>query len=140
MGQTAILYPLFVQIALTFALLFWMGGTRVRALRSGAVGLNDIALGEPAWPGRVAKIGNSFHSQFELPILFYVVIALALLTGQVNALLVGLAWAFVAARIVHAAIHTSTNEVPRRFTAFSTGALILLAMWLVFAFHTIART
>ena len=46
MSISAILAPLFVQVALTFVLLFWMGRSRVALLRSGEVKVRDIALGE----------------------------------------------------------------------------------------------
>ena len=47
-----ILLPVFVQVALTFALLFWMASARTRAVRRGETKIRDIALGQPAWPAR----------------------------------------------------------------------------------------
>ncbi len=79
MSIEAILMPMFAQVALTFVLLFWMGFLRHRALRSGAVKADQIALREPHWPLRVLQIGNAFHNQLELPVLFYVVTLLALI-------------------------------------------------------------
>ena len=32
----------------------------------------DVALGQLNWPPRVQQISNSYHSQFQLPVLFYV--------------------------------------------------------------------
>jgi hypothetical protein len=52
--------------------------------------------------------------------------------------LVILAWVFVAARIVHAAIHTGSNYVPRRFQAFVVSVLAMVAMWLLFALQVLA--
>jgi hypothetical protein len=44
-----------------------------------------------------------------------------------------MSWMFVVARLGHAAIHVTSNDVRRRFMAFLVGAIILLIMWIVFA-------
>ena len=65
--------------------------------------------------------------------LFYVLIALTLITGHASAVLVALSWLFVLSRIVHAAIHTTINNVPQRFAAYCVGLADLMLMWLLFA-------
>jgi hypothetical protein len=132
MSIQAVLLPLFVQVALTFAMLFWQGSARVRAIRRGEAKLKDTALREPNWPPAVQKLTNSYHSQLELPILFYLLTALALIVRKADIVFVVMAWLFVLSRLVHAAIHTTTNYVPRRFYAFLFGALVLLLMWIIF--------
>lgn len=129
----AILLPLFAQVALTFFLLIWMGDARVRALRAGRVRMRDIALREPAWPAEVQQISHAFHNQLELPLLFYVLTILALMTQKADLLFVVMAWLFVLSRFVQATIHVTSNRVSRRFYAFAAGALILLLMWIIFA-------
>jgi hypothetical protein len=52
----AALLPLFVEVALTFVLLFWMGGLNVAAVQSGAVRPQDVALREPNWPVRNRQV------------------------------------------------------------------------------------
>jgi len=133
MSRQTVLLPLFVQVALTFVLLFWQGSRRVRAIRRGEAKFKDTALREPNWPPAVLKLSNSYHSQLELPILFYALTALALIARKADLLFVVMAWLFVLSRLVHAAIHTTTNYVPRRFYAFLFGVLVLLAMWIIFA-------
>jgi len=133
MQATAILYPVLVQVALTFFLQLWMGRERVGALQRGEIRIPDIALGQPAWPGRATQIANAFHNQLELPILFYFLAAFALITSRVDAVLVALAWAFVGLRLWHAFIHTTHNNVHARFYIFLAGAVVLMAMWAYFA-------
>jgi hypothetical protein len=133
MSPAAILAPVFVQVLLTFVLLVWTGRARFAAARAGAVRLKDISLGERAWPGPVQQVSNAFANQFELPVLFYVLTGLALATRQADPLFVGLAWLFVLTRIVHAGIYATSNVVIRRFQAFLAGAMVLMAMWLIFA-------
>jgi len=128
-----ILAPLFVLVALTFVLLFWMGAVRYTAVRRGEARVGDIALGQLAWPPRVQQISNCYHNQFQLPVLFYVLTILALFLRKADLLFVLMAWIFVILRILHAAIHVTSNHVGRRFQAFAAGALVLLLMWLIFA-------
>ena len=133
MSVQSILAPLFVLVALTFALLFWMGGLRVGAVRRGEVRVKDIALGQSNWPPRVQQISNCFHNQLQLPMLFYLLTVLALFLKNADLLFVVMAWVFVVLRFVHAAIHVTSNHVGRRFQAFAAGAIVLLLMWVVFA-------
>ena len=133
----AILLPLFVQVGLTFVLLFWMGSARIGALRNREVALRDVALRQPAWPERPTQIANAYHNQRELPLLFYVLVILALFTRKTDFFFVALAWMFVTSRLVHAAIHVTSNDVRRRFYAFLVGAIILMAMWSWFALRVI---
>jgi hypothetical protein len=133
MTVSSLLLPVFVQVALTFALMFWMAGARRAAVLGRKVALKDIALREPNWPARVTQLANAYHNQLELPVLFYVLIALILITNTNSIVFVLLAWAFVAARLAHAYIHTGTNYVPSRFYAMAVSAMILAAMWVIFA-------
>jgi hypothetical protein len=133
MGAAAVLAPVFVHVALTLGLLFWMGKLRVEAARSGAVRLGDIALGQQNWPQQTTQVSNAYHNQLQLPVLFYLVSMLSLFTARASITLVVLAWLFVASRLLHALIHVTTNNVPRRFFLFLTGAVILTLMWIVYA-------
>ena len=65
----------------------------------------------------------------ELPVLFYVVCLLIFTTGQGAALQVGLAWAYVALRVVHSLIHLSYNHVYHRLAAFVVSNGVLAALW-----------
>jgi hypothetical protein len=128
-----VLAPLFVQVLLTFGLLLWMGGRRLAVVRASAVRRQDVSLGQKAWPERAQQVSNAFSNQFELPILFYVLVALALFTRKADLLFVVLSWVFVVTRIVHAGIYATVNDVPKRFGAFLAGALVLMLMWAIFA-------
>jgi hypothetical protein len=128
-----VLLPLFVEVGLTFFLLFWTGRARVAAVRSREVAIPDVALGQPAWPPRITLIANAYHNQLQLPVLFYVLVILALFTRKADLLFVVLAWMFVTTRLVHTAIHVTSNDMRTRFAAFAAGAVILLIMWIVFA-------
>ena len=128
-----VLLPVFVQVALTFALLFWMASVRTGSIRRGETKIRDIALGQSAWPDRPQQISNCYDSQFQVPLLFYVIVILAWITRQADLIFVVMAWLFVLSRLAHAYIHTTSNHVPTRFNAFAVGVLVLLVMWIIFA-------
>ena len=132
MSIQAVLLPLFVEVALTFVLLYWMAYVRTRAIRIGEIKAQNITLREPNWPPGITQVGNAYHNQLELPVLFYVLTILSLVTRHADLLFVVLAWIFVASRIVHAYIHVTDNNVNRRGPIFGLGALVLTIMWLVF--------
>ena len=137
MDILTILLPLFVQVGLTFFLLFWMGSVRVGVITRREVAMRDIALGQPGWPERPTQIANAYHNQFQLPLLFYVLVVLALFTRKSDTFFVVLAWMFVTSRLVHVGIHVTSNDVRRRFYAFLVGAIILLIMWIIFALRIV---
>lgn len=132
MSVAMILLPLFVQVALTFVLLFALGPVRFKAVREGQVGQEAVLDGN-AFPPRCRQFANAFSNQFELPILFYVLTALALFTRKADIVFVVLAWVFVATRIVHAFVHVTSNDIRLRFPAFLAGTIVLLIMWVLFA-------
>ena len=128
-----VLLPVFVQIGLTFFLLLWMAGARRNALVRGETKLRDIALRQPNWPERATQIANCFSNQFEIPVLFYVLIAIALPLRHADLVIVMLSWVFVVTRFVHAGVFVTSNDLNRRSLAWFAGVLVLFAMWLYFA-------
>lgn len=131
--QSPILYPLFALVALTFIVLFWMANLRLGAIRRGEVKARYFKLNVGEIPERPAQAANNFRNLFELPVLFYALVALLLITGKADAGQQALAWVFVASRYLHSFIHLSYNNVSHRFLAFLVGMLVLLAMWVKFA-------
>ncbi len=132
MSVQAVFLPLFVEVTLTFVLGVWMAVARVGAVRRGEVRIRDIALREPNWPVRPTQIGNAYHNQLELPVLFYVLTILAWILRHADLIFVVMAWIFVLARIAQAYIHVTSNRVPMRANFFFLGAVVLMLMWVIF--------
>jgi hypothetical protein len=122
----AVLLPVFILVGLTFALLLGTTTARIGGLKS-----RDIARGESNW--RTTALGDCFRDQFELPVLFYVLVALALPLRHADLVIVMLSWVFVVTRFAHAGIFITSNDVRNRSLAWYAGVLVLLAMWLYFA-------
>jgi hypothetical protein len=132
MSVQMILLPLFVEVILTFVLLFWMAPLRIGDMNSGAVQPDSVALREPNWPKRTTQVANAFANQFELPVLFYVLTILEYVTHLAGIVFVVLAWVFVIFRILHVYVHVTSNNVRVRGPLYGVGALALAIMWVIY--------
>jgi hypothetical protein len=130
-----ILLPLFVQVALTLALGVRLAILRGQDFKSGAVRAPNIALREPNWPPRTMQASYAFSNQFELPVLFYVLTILSIMTHLADLVFVVLAWVFVLSRIAQAYVHVTNNNIHLRGGFYGIGATVLLIMWVIFAFR-----
>ena len=127
-----VLLPLFVEVILTFALLFWLAPLRGRDFSSGVTRPENVALREPNWSQRSLQVGYSYANQFELPVLFYVLTILAWVTRHADLIFVVLAWIFVIFRYLQAYVHVTSNQVRLRGAFFGVSALVLAIMWLIY--------
>lgn len=133
MSVQMVLLPVFVLVGLTFFLLIWMGAARRGALVAGQTKIKDIVLGQQNWPTRTTQIANCFANQFEIPVLFYLLIAIALPLRHTDLVIVLLSWVFVVTRFVHAGVFVTSNDLNKRSLAWFAGVLVLFAMWVYFA-------
>jgi hypothetical protein len=133
MSVQTVLLPVFVLVGLAFFLLLWMATARTNALKARETSLKDIALRQPNWPEKATQIGNCFSNQFEIPVLFYILIALALPLHKADLFIVLMSWVFVVTRLIHAGIFVTSNDVRQRGLVWFAGVLVLLAMWIYFA-------
>ncbi|MEZ5850257.1 MAG: MAPEG family protein [Hyphomicrobiaceae bacterium] len=140
MSQTAIILPAAVQAVLTVLLLLALGPARSRSMRARGQTItdDDVRLGRNAWSDEATKLSNSYKSQFEVPVLFYAVVGLALVAQKADGAMLALAWGFAGSRIVHAAIHVGPNVVKWRAVVFVVGVAIVLAMWLLLAWRILS--
>ncbi len=138
MSVQAVLLPVLAQVALLYLLFARMALTRISTIKSGETKMKDVALGQNAWPTKVAQIGNSYSNNLELPLLFYALVPLAMLTKKDDLLFVVMSWLFVLSRYAHAWVHINSNHVPTRFNLFALGAVVLGLMWIIFAARILA--
>ena len=133
MTLQAILLPVFVEVFLTFGLLFWLGKLRADDLKSGAVQPSQHKFGENVGSDRTRQVHRCFQNQFETPILYYVVVILAIMAKKADIIFVVLEWLYVLLRLAHAWAHCGRNDLSIRSPLFAVGLLVLLVMWLLLA-------
>jgi hypothetical protein len=121
---------MFALVLLTFAVLVTLFRARVAAVRSGQLSLAYFRLyqGEDE-PESTKKPARHLANLFETPLLFYVAGLAAMITHTDTLPMRLLAWAYVAARFVHAVVHIRGNRLSKRMRAYFASLLILLAMW-----------
>jgi hypothetical protein len=78
--------------------------------------------------GREQWIADNYNHLMEQPTIFYAAALAAHAAGQGDAINVGLAWTYVAVRVVHTVIQTTTNVVMWRFYMFILSTLALAAL------------
>lgn len=139
MSQNLILIPVFLQVLLTFAIMFAMGAARRQSMSERRKALQEMSLAtDQDWTEDARKRANSYKNQFELPVLFYAVCAFALITRYVDPVMLVLASLFVLTRVAHAAVHIGSNVVIWRGSYFLAGFIVLAAMWLLLMWRVAA--
>lgn len=124
-GATHILYPMMALVALTFAVLLLIPYQRFKAGREGRV------TAEVILPNR------NLINLLEMPVLFYVACLTAYVTHAVSGTLVGLAWAYVALRLAHSAVHLTYNKGVHRLTIYAASNALLVVIWVRLFFSLI---
>lgn len=125
------------QVSLTLVVLYILGRRRLSLIAAKKINVADIATGEEAWPLAAKLAHNNFANQFQLPVLFYALVALVIASGLATPWMAALAALFVVSRILHTFIHITSNQVRRRFACYVVGMAILGLMWLGFAIQII---
>jgi hypothetical protein len=128
MENNYIFVPVIMQVTLTLWLYIYLAIAKSRALKLGEVNQDRRALHDDAWPDRVIQINNCIRNQFEVPVLFYVLIGIMWSIGGINIYVHIAAWVFVLSRIGHAFVHTGSNCVPIRRKLFMAGCFILIGI------------
>ena len=137
MENNAVFVPVILQVALTLWLYIYLAIAKSRAVKSGEVDEARRALHDDAWPDSVLQINNCIRNQFEIPVLFYVLVGTLWVAGGINVYILFAAWGFVISRIGHALVHTGSNYVPLRRKLFMAGCFILIGMTVFSAYKII---
>ena len=125
--------PALALVLWSLVMLIWMMALRLPALsklslsseqsRGGRGGdLDRILPREVNWPAH-----NYIHLM-EQPTLFYATVLGIAVLGQPSTLNVGLAWAYVAIRVVHSVWQARVNTIPVRATLFLLSSLVLTVL------------
>lgn len=131
----AILWPTFALVALIILVWFWLTVERGRHIKRSPPTAEDFATGEAAlrYFTPVEMPANNFRNLFEMPVLYFAIVPLLLITHQANHVQVALAWAFVLLRALHSFIHIVVRKVMIRAPVYWLGSAVLMAMWVGFA-------
>jgi hypothetical protein len=139
MPALSLVFPMLAMVLLTFTVAVVMFRARVRSVREGLLPMSYFGTFAGAKePEYLVKPTRHFVNLFEAPVLFYAGCLAAMVTGATGPWAAGLAWGYVAARIVHAAIHLGSNRIRLRARAYLASWLCLLALWIHVAVRVVA--
>jgi hypothetical protein len=118
-------------VAWTFVMWLWMYVTRIPAISKAKLRLdpNEPRGAQMATlPPNVRWKADNYNHLFEQPTVFYPIAIVLALLGQGSALDLGLAWAYVALRVVHSVFQATVNKIEVRFVLFALSSLVLIAL------------
>jgi hypothetical protein len=125
-------------VLLTFAVGCRMLFCRIREFRARRLHPQAVATSlQMAAQMQDVQAADNFRNLFEVPVLYYSLVAAAIGTGVVPPWLVIGAWLFVALRVVHSAIQCTYNKVMHRFRAYIAGFLVIVVLWIGFVFSLV---
>lgn len=129
----SLLWPLIAQVWLTFAVGALTLMARIKAYKQGEVQIPYFKHNRGKAPEFMLRWGDNLQNQFELPVLFYVLIALLLITEQSGVFYMVMAWIFFASRVLHLFVHVKSNHIGHRRDSFLIGFFTLMFMWIAFS-------
>jgi len=123
--------PVIALVLWTFVMWAWMYATRIPAISAAKMRLDPNApRGEQMnqLPPSVRWKADNYNHLFEQPTLFYAVALTLAILGDFSTVSLGLAWAYVALRVVHSLWQALVNVIVPRFVLFFVSSLVLLAL------------
>lgn len=129
-----IFHPMLAMVALTMIVWLRLYAVRIPEMRRLRIHPQSVATSAQKSARLVdTRASDNFNNLFEVPVLFYLALVVAYLTQQATPLVLGLAWAFVAGRVLHSLIQCSYNKVMHRFTVYVLSTCVAWVLWAVLA-------
>jgi len=120
--------PVVALVIWSLIMLIWLYATRIPAMAKAKVDPEKVKDGGapfdllPVGPRRVAANYNHLHEQ---PTLFYAICFALELLGEGNGFNIGLAWLYVALRVVHSLVQGTMNIIMVRWLVFMAASVVL---------------
>lgn len=132
MDAQLIIEPMAALAALTFFVLLFVPAMRMGRKASP----QDSATGDI--PGGLSN--PNFADLLEMPVLFYVICLILLVTQRTDMLFLWLAWLYVALRAIHSAVHLTYDNFHHRMVLFALSNFAVFLMWLFFFIGPVSST
>lgn len=133
--QSPLIWPLFAMALLSLLVWLRLFFTRIGEMKRRQIHPQLVASSAQTSQLEDTRAADNFRNLFELPVLFYAAILLAVHANIENPGLLALAWVFVALRFLHSYIHCTYNRVMDRFKVYLLGGIVLWSIWAVLAYQ-----
>lgn len=136
MYEHGMIAPVVALVIWSLIMLIWLYATRIPAMSKAKLKPGETTKAQmEALPS--ANVANNYNHLMEQPTLFYALCFSLQLLGQGDhPINIGLAWLYVAIRVVHSLVQATVNVIIIRFTIFMLGSLVLMALALHAAIAT----
>jgi hypothetical protein len=124
----SVLAPALVLVIWSLIIWVWMYATRLPAISKAGLKPDDARFpgSLDVLPGSARQVADNYNHLMEQPTIFYALAFVTYLAGLQSPFTAGLAWAYVALRIVHSLVQTTINRVALRFLLFSLSTIVLM--------------
>jgi hypothetical protein len=129
--HSVLLAPVIALVLWTFVMCAWLYATRIPAMMRRKVVYDPRRPAEEfhaQLPPEVRWKADNYNHLMEQPTLFYAVALTLAILGTDDGLNAGLAWLYVALRIIHSLVQATVNVVIYRFAVFIAATVVLLAL------------
>lgn len=131
MYDHGLLAPVIVLVAWTLLMLIWLYATRIPAmakLKIDPARFKDQADAKEQLPVGARRVAANYAHLHEQPTVFYALCLALQLLGQTGEINIGLAWTYVALRILHSLVQATANIIRLRFLIFAIASIVLMAL------------
>ena len=124
----SVLAPALVLVIWSLLIWVWMYATRLPAISKAGLKPDDARFpgSLDVLPGAARQVADNYNHLMEQPTIFYALAFITYLASLQSPFTAGLAWGYVALRIVHSLVQTTINRVALRFLLFSLSTIVLM--------------
>jgi hypothetical protein len=127
MYEHGMITPVVALVIWSLIMLIWLYATRIPAMSKARVKPGEATKAQmEALP--VANVANNYNHLMEQPTLFYAICFALQFLDQANDINIGLAWLYVAIRVIHSIVQATVNIILIRFSIFIIASLVLMAL------------
>lgn len=119
---------------IVWSLLIWilLYLRRIPAMQAAKIEPDEAKSPNGDWkskmPLKAEAAAHNYNHLMEQPTIFYAFMFWAAMTDNMSQIILYLAWAYVALRVLHSLIQVSTGPVMVRFSIFALSTVSLMAM------------
>ncbi len=124
------LTPILALVSWTLIVWIWMYATRIPAMRKAKIDPQSaIHPGSlTGLPADVRVVADNYNHLHEQPTIFYALALYTHLAGAGDQMTIGLAWGYVALRVVHSFMQIVVKRVMLRFSVFALASVCLIVL------------
>jgi len=122
--------PVLALVTWSLIIWAWMYVKRIPAMQKAGIAPQDAAMPGSlnVLPAPARQAADNYNHLMEQPTIFYAAALAIQVAGHGDAWMAGLAWAYVALRVLHSLVQISINRVMARFSLFVLATMVLAVM------------